>query len=114
MEVKINREIREFTEAMFFGLSMRQFFFSAIAVGCTVAAYFVLRPVLGMEVTSWVCILCALPSALLGFVRYNGMNAEQIAREWLISEVLMPKRLLFGNTNLYCRLIENREVKGCD
>ena len=24
MEVKINREIREYTEAMFFGLSMRQ------------------------------------------------------------------------------------------
>lgn len=27
MEVKINREIRSYTEAMFFGLSMRQFFF---------------------------------------------------------------------------------------
>lgn len=27
MEVKINREIRNYTEAMFFGLSMRQFFF---------------------------------------------------------------------------------------
>ncbi len=27
MEVKINREIRQYTESMFFGLSMRQFFF---------------------------------------------------------------------------------------
>lgn len=27
MEVKINREIRNYTEAMFFGLSMRQFIF---------------------------------------------------------------------------------------
>ncbi|MCQ4638636.1 PrgI family protein, partial [Anaerovorax odorimutans] len=25
MEVKINREIRDYTESMFFGLSMRQF-----------------------------------------------------------------------------------------
>ena len=28
MEVRINREIRDYTESMFFGLSMRQFFFS--------------------------------------------------------------------------------------
>ena len=35
MEVKINREIRNYTEAMFFGLSMRQFIFSACA--CVVA-----------------------------------------------------------------------------
>ena len=35
MEVKINREIRNYTEAMFFGLSMRQFIFSVCA--CVVA-----------------------------------------------------------------------------
>ncbi len=29
MEVKINREIREYTEAVFFGLSLRQIIFSA-------------------------------------------------------------------------------------
>ena len=33
MEVKINREIREYTESMFFGLSMRQFVFSVMACG---------------------------------------------------------------------------------
>lgn len=27
MEVKINREIRDYTESLFFGLSLRQFFF---------------------------------------------------------------------------------------
>lgn len=36
MEVKINREIRNYTESMFFGLSMRQFIFSVLA--CSVAA----------------------------------------------------------------------------
>ena len=33
MEVKINREIRNYTESMFFGLSMRQFVFSVLACG---------------------------------------------------------------------------------
>ena len=36
MEVKINREIRNYTEAMFFGLSLRQFIFSVLACGVAV------------------------------------------------------------------------------
>ena len=35
MEVKINKDIREFQESIFFGLSMRQFIFSTLA--CVVA-----------------------------------------------------------------------------
>ena len=30
MEIRINKEIREYTENMFFGLSMRQFIFSVV------------------------------------------------------------------------------------
>ena len=33
MEVKINREIRNYTESVFFGLSLRQCVFSLLAVG---------------------------------------------------------------------------------
>ena len=36
MDVKINREIREYMESVFFGLSMRQFFFSVLACGVAV------------------------------------------------------------------------------
>lgn len=38
MEVKINREIRNYTESMFFGLSLRQFIFSVLACGVAVSA----------------------------------------------------------------------------
>ncbi len=34
MEVKINREIRNYTESMFFGLSLRQFIFSVSRLWC--------------------------------------------------------------------------------
>ena len=36
---KINREIRDYTESMFFGLSLRQFFFSVLACGAAVLIY---------------------------------------------------------------------------
>ena len=105
MEVKINREIREYTESMFFGLSMRQFFFSAAACVIAVAVYFILKPVLGMEVTSWLCVLAAFPFAVMGFVKYNGLPAEKFIWAWIKSEVLIPKKLTFCNTNVYYKLL---------
>ena len=101
MEVKINREIRNYTESMFFGLSLRQFVFSLLAVGVAVLLYFVLKPYVGTETVSWMCILGAAPFALMGFVKYNGMNAEQFVWAWIKSEFLMPKKLMFQPDNLY-------------
>ncbi len=101
MEVKINREIREYTESMFFGLTMRQFIFSCLALGASVLTYFALRALLGIEAVSWVCMLAAVPFAVLGFVKYNGMSAEKFIWAWIKSELLMPKKLCFGNSNMY-------------
>ena len=106
MEVKINREIREYTESLFFGLSLRQFIFSVLACIVAVCAYFLLRPHLGTETVSWVCILVAVPFAVVGFVKYNGMTAEKFIWAYIKSEILIPKRLVFRNTNMYWQLIE--------
>ena len=101
MEVKINREIRQYTESIFFGLSMLQFIFSIFACLVSVFLYFLLRPYFGIETLSWVCILGACPFAVLGFVTYNGMTAEQFIAAWFKSEILTPKRLTFKATNIY-------------
>lgn len=106
MEVKINREIRNYTEAMFFGLSLRQFIFSVLACGVAVGIYFLLRPYVGTETVSWMCILGAAPFALLGFVKYNGMTAEKFMWAWIKSEVLIPKKLCFNSTNIYFELMK--------
>ncbi|MDY4603431.1 MAG: PrgI family protein [Bacteroides uniformis] len=109
MEVKINREIREYTESMFFGLTLRQFIFTALAAAASIISYFLLRPVIGIEAVSWVCMLTAVPFAVLGFVRYNGMPAEKFIWAWIKSEILMPKHLCFGNSNLYMELLSGAE-----
>ncbi len=101
MEVKINREIRDYTESMFFGLSLRQFFFSVLACGVAVGLYFLLRPYVGIETVSWMCVLGAAPFAALGFFKYHGMTAEQFVWAWIKSEILMPKRLVFRPENIY-------------
>ena len=111
MEVKINREIRNYTEAMFFGLSMRQFFFSAVALGVAVLLYFLLKPYVGTETVSWMCILGAAPFAALGFITYHGMTAEKFVIAWVRSEFLIPRRLTFKPKNLYREAMREAHAK---
>ena len=106
MEVKINKEIRNYTESMFFGLSMRQFLFSVLACGVAVGLFFLLRGRFGTETLSWMCILGASPFAVMGFVRYNGMTAEQFVWAWIKSQFLMPKKILFAPENLYYETVK--------
>lgn len=106
MEIKINKEIREYKESIFFGLSMRQFIFSLLACGVAVLLYFSLRNYMGLETLSWVCILGAVPFAVLGFVKYNGMTAEKLIIAFIKSEILMPKVLLFKPENMYYELLK--------
>ena len=101
MEVKINREIRQYTESMFFGLSLRQFVFSLLAVGVAIVLYFLIKPYAGMETVSWMCILWAAPFAAMGFITYHGMTAEQFLIAWLRSELIEPREIRFESNNYY-------------
>ena len=103
MEVKINKDIRDFSESIFFGLSLRQFIFSILACLVAVALYFLLKPFFGIETLSWVCILGAAPFAALGFIKYNGMTAEEFVIAFIKSEILMPRHLTFNSQNIYAK-----------
>ena len=93
---------------MFFGLSMRQFVFSVLAILVAVGLYFLLKPHFGTETVSWMCILGAAPFAALGFITYHGMTAEQFLRAWLRSELLEPKKLRFEASNLYYEALKDK------
>lgn len=60
MEVRINKEVRNYQESLFFGLNLRQFIFALLAVAVAVGVYFALRTVLGTGEIGWVCVLAAL------------------------------------------------------
>lgn len=113
MEVKINKEIRDYTESVYFGLSLRQFIFSILACGMAVLLYFVFRPFFGIETLSWLCILGAAPFAAIGFIKYNGMNAEEFIMAYIQSEFLTRKELTFVPENYYYELLKNK-IEGDD
>ena len=109
MEVKINREIRNYTESMFFGLSMRQCVFTVLSAGVAILLYFVLKPYVGTETVSWMCILGAAPFAAMGFVTYHGMTAEQFAWVWLKSKFIEPVKVKFECDTLYSEITEKTQ-----
>lgn len=90
LEVKINREIRDYQESIFFGLNLRQLIFSILAILVAVGIYFGFQNLLGTETVSWLCILGAFPFGAMGFIKYNGMTAEQFAMAFIKSEFLIP------------------------
>ena len=101
MNAKINKEIRNYSESIFFGLSMRQFVFSLLAVLVAVGLYYLLSPYFGLETLSWMVILAAAPFAVMGFVSYHGMSAEQFLITWIRSELIEPRQLSVQIYNLY-------------
>ena len=108
MEVKINKEIRDYTESVYFGLSLRQFTFSVLACLVAVILYFIFRPYFGIETLSWLCILGAAPFAAIGFIKYNGMSAEEFIKVYIESEFLTKKELTFVPNNYYYELLKDK------
>ena len=111
MEIKINKEIRSYQEAVFMGLSLRQLLFSILAVGAAVGVYFGLKNVLGQETVSWLCVIAAFPFAILGFIKYHGMTAEQFLKAYIESELLTPKELKSVPVNMYADLMKDSSIR---
>lgn len=107
MEVKINKEIRNYTESIVLGLTLRQCFFSVLACFVAVIVYFLFIDVLGLEVTSWLCIVVAIPFAALGFVSYQGMNFEKILINVWRSFLMSHRQLVFKPYNLYYEIFKD-------
>ena len=104
MEIKINKEVRSYTESIFFGLSPRQFIYSILACLVAVIIYFLTIDTLGIETTSWLCMLGAAPFASIGFITYQSMTMEKIVLEFFKSLLLKRTELIDKPINLYYEL----------
>ncbi len=110
MEVKINREIREYKESVFWGLSLRQFIFSLLACAAAVAVYFLFRNRVGTEILSWFCVLASTPFVAFGFIRFNGMNLEDFLNAWLDFAIFIPQKLTTRPSEIINQNAENRRI----
>lgn len=112
IEIKIPKEISEYQESVFFGLSLRQFVCSLLAMATAVGLYILLDHTVGAEIAGWASILGAAPFAACGFIRYHGMTAEQALCAILRSEIFTPRRLVFRGENVYYTVMTGRIASG--
>ena len=63
MEVKINKEIREYSESIFFGLNLRQLIFSLLAMGQTLYPH-----------RELICASNSIPPELTAYLKENPTN----------------------------------------
>ena len=98
LEVRINKEVRDYQESLFFGLSLRQFLFAPLAVAVAVGVYFGLHTVVGNADVGWLCVLAAFPFAICGFFTYNGMTFERFLIAVIRSELYIPGILCSNRT----------------
>lgn len=80
--------MRQHKESIFFGLSMRQFICSLLAVIIAAGVYLGLGRLIPRETASWLCIVLAAPAAVAGFFTYNGLTFEQFLWAFIKTEIL--------------------------
>lgn len=78
IEIKIPKEITEYKEKFLFGLTVRQFFSVAVALAVCVPLYIFGKDYIGDDGAGWLVLLIAAPIFGFGFVKFNGMNFEQL------------------------------------
>jgi hypothetical protein len=100
MEIRINKEIKNYHESLFFGLSFRQFLCSVMALAVAVGIYFGFRDIVGKETVSWLCMVCAAPIAAAGYFQYHGMNFEEFIAAYIKSEFLYAGVRVFESENI--------------
>lgn len=106
-KIPINKEIREYTESIFMRLSLRQCIFSGIACLVAIGVYFLCHDSLGTEITSWLCIMSAVPFGAIGFIKIQGLNAEILLIELWHSFLLSKVEFVDEPINLYLDLYKD-------
>ena len=93
IEIRIPKEIKNYREKLFFGLTLRQCLCAGAALLISVPLYIFGNKILPQEAVSWIVILVAVPLMLAGFFRYNDMMFEQFAVEFMFHNFTPQKRI---------------------
>ena len=111
-EIELNKEVLDYKESIFFGLSLRQFVCASLAVMIAVIVWFGTRDILAKEIRSWLCLSLACPFAAAGFFSFNGLTLEQFMWQMLKTCLIYRGRRVYKAVNL--DRIENDRILKVD
>ena len=103
IEIRIPKEIKNYREKLFFGLTLRQSICTGAALIICVPLYIFGNKILPQEAVSWFVMLLATPIMMIGFFRYNDMTFEQFAVE-LLYHLFTPQKRVYSYEPVFMEL----------
>ena len=111
-EVKVNKDIAEYEENVFFGLTLRQLGWGVLAVAAAVSIYVLTNLSMGETASALLAILAAAPFACLAFLKWHGLSAYGAAKK-ILRALKAPRKLCFRSTTMYLdAVLEKKRKKG--
>ena len=98
-EIELNKEVLDYKESIFFGLSLRQFICAGLAVMIAVIVWFATRGIIAKEIRSWLCLIFACPFATAGFFSFNGLTLEQFLWQIIKTCLIYRGRRVYMTVN---------------
>ncbi len=95
MDIELSEDLQHYKESFVLGLTVKQAFFSMLALGAGAAIVLLLYEKIGITLSCYVATPFVVPLALTGFYNYHGLSFWQFMSK-LLHYTLFNRPLLYG------------------
>lgn len=92
IEVRIPKEIKEYKEKIIFGLNLRQLISVFVGSLICLGTFFLIKPIVGVNLASDIIIIEAIPIFAFGFIKVRSFNFETYAKIFIKHKLGKNKR----------------------
>lgn len=97
MEIELSEDLQHYKESFVLGLTVKQTFFSVLALGTGTAVVLLLYTKIGVTLSCYVATPFVVPLALTGFYNYHGLTFWQFAGK-MVHFAFFNRPLLYWST----------------
>jgi hypothetical protein len=101
LKLPIPREVTEYKEKFFFGLTVRQLVCVAGCLAVTIPTGIYGNKIMPNDVVQWLVILEALPFAAFGFISFDGQSVEKVFLKALKYYIMPQKDIIYYKPSVY-------------
>ncbi len=115
LSAKIPKDIRDYQEKLFLGMTARQLVAITVTFVVCVPLYIFGRMFIPEDLIAWAVLIVGAPLMAIGFYKKNGLTAEKAFVVWLRREVLYPQKTNFKQSCYWRELInEDKKLEKLD
>ena len=106
VEIKINKEIKDIHERVYFGLTFRQMLYGALGLILGTLVFILFYGKIDTSYVGMISMLFTLPFWFLGFFRWQNMEAKDVIREFVNSYFYMKREVYNEPENVYADMLK--------